>query len=154
MGSPSVSKIDTALIGVTRLGFDTAPFIYFVERNPKYLALTREIIRRVDTGIVAGYSSVISLTEVLTQPLRLGNAALANEYRNLLLHSRNFTLLPIDVGMAESAANLHARYGLRTPDALQIATVLSAKCEVLLTNDTNLKRVTELRILVLDDLEL
>jgi predicted nucleic acid-binding protein len=43
---------------------------------------------------------------------------------------------------------------LRTPDALQIATALEAGCEAFLSNDAGLRRVTELRVLILDDLEL
>jgi predicted nucleic acid-binding protein len=39
-------------------------------------------------------------------------------------------------------------------DALQIAVALEAGCEAFLTNDRTLKRVTELRVLVLDELEL
>jgi predicted nucleic acid-binding protein len=39
-------------------------------------------------------------------------------------------------------------------DALQIATALIAGCAALLANDTRLQRVTELRVLVLDELEL
>jgi predicted nucleic acid-binding protein len=39
-------------------------------------------------------------------------------------------------------------------DALQVATALNSSCEAFLTNDSNLKRVTQLRVLVLDELEL
>jgi predicted nucleic acid-binding protein len=49
---------------------------------------------------------------------------------------------------------ISARYSLRTPDALQVATALAAGCAALLTNDVRLQRVTELRVLVLDELEL
>ena len=47
-------KLDQVLEGVTRLGFDTALFIYFVERHSSYVDLLREIIRRVDVGTIAG----------------------------------------------------------------------------------------------------
>ncbi|HEX8180785.1 MAG TPA: hypothetical protein VF525_14645 [Pyrinomonadaceae bacterium] len=38
------------------------------------------------------------------------------------------------------------------PDALQIATALQAGCEAFLTNDAARQRVTDLRVLVLDQL--
>jgi hypothetical protein len=44
--------------------------------------------------------------------------------------------------VAERAAELRARYNLRTPDALQVATALVRRCEAFLTNDARLKRVT------------
>lgn len=149
-----MTRLADALAGVTRLGLDTAPFIYFVERHAAYVDLVRAALRTVDFGAIRAYSSVATLTEVLTQPLRLGNAILADEYRQLLLNGRNLTLLPINVPTAELAAELRARYKLRTPDALQVAAALDAGCEAFLCNDAGLRRVTELRVLVLDDLEL
>ncbi len=146
-------KLDEALASVTVLGFDTAPLIYFVERHPAYVDMMREVLRRVDTGALMGYSSVVTLTEVLTQPKRVGNTTVETEYRDLLLHSRNFGLVSIDASIAEQAADLRARYRLRTPDALQIAAALTAGCEAFLTNDPPLKRVAELQVLVLDELK-
>jgi len=149
-----MTKLDDALIGVTKLAFDTSPFIYFVERHPTYLDLMREIIRRVDQASFTGWSSTVTLAEVLTQPKRLGKTQVEIEYKDLLLNSNNFTLLEIDVVVAETSADLRARYNLRTPDALQIAAALSVGCDAFLTNDSAHKRVNELRVLVLDELEL
>ena len=56
-------KLDDALAGVVRLGFDTAPFIYFIERHPKYVDVMREVIRRIDSGAIASYGSALTLTE-------------------------------------------------------------------------------------------
>lgn len=145
-------QLDQLLSSVTALGFDTAPFIYFVERHPTYVDLMREIIRHIDAATIAGYSSVVTLTEVLTQPKRIGNKTVQNEYRDLLLYSRNFELIPIDASIAERAADIGAQYNLRTPDALQIATALIAGCEAFLTNDLALKRVAEMQIIVLEEL--
>jgi len=147
-------KLDEALAAVTALGLGTPPFIYFIEQHPSYLTVVREIFRRVDSMAIAGYSSMITLTEVLTQPKRLQNSTVENEYLSLLLYSRNFTLIPIDYTVAERAADLRARYRLRTPDALQLAASLNIGCEAFLTNDAALQRITELRVLILDQLEL
>jgi len=147
-------KLDDALGSVQRLGLDTAPFIYFLERNPAYVTVVREVVRRISTGVLSGHTSTITLTEVLVQPLRLGNAALAQRYRRFLSRSRNLSLEPISASVAERAADLRARYGLRTPDALQVAAALGAGCDAFLTNDGQLQRVTELRVLVLDELGL
>lgn len=146
--------LEEALTGITALGFDTSPLIYLVERHPTYADIVREVVRRMDTGTIAGYSSVVTLTEVLTLPKRLGNMTLEQAYRDILLHSNHFALLPIDAAIAEQAAALRAQYTLRTPDALQIATALHAGCQGFLTNDTALRRVISPRVLVLHELEL
>ena len=153
MGSP-VMTLDAALVGVTHLGLDTAPLIYFIERHPTYIERVRAVVQRIATGTLTGHTSVITLSEVLVKPLRLGQTALAQRYRHFLSHSRNLVLHTLDAAIAERAAELRARYGLRTPDALQIATALAAECTALLTNDRQLQRVTDLRVLVLDELEL
>jgi len=91
---------------------------------------------------------------VLVKPLLTADHDLAATYRDLLLHSAEFETLPLDQPIAEHAADLRARYNLQTPDALQIAAALRDGCQAFLTNDLRLKRVTELRVLVLDELEL
>lgn len=149
-----MTKLDAALAGVTRLGFDTAPVIYFIEAHPQYDALVTEVFQRVTDGVLSGFTSVITLAEVLVHPFRHEDAGLQKEYRDLLLHSDHFQTVSIDPDTAERAAELRARYNVRTPDALQIATALAAGCEAFLTNDPVFKRVTELRVLVLDELEL
>lgn len=149
-----MTKLDQAMAGVTRLGFDTSPVIYFIEATARYDALVTEIFQRVSNGIPEGITSVITLTEVLIHPLRRGDAALQRQYGDLLINAANFQALPIDIKTATSAAHLRARYNLRTPDALQVATALAADCDAFLTNDSALQRVSELRVLVLDQLEL
>jgi len=149
-----VTRLDVALAAVTRLASDTAPIIYFVEAQPRYDLLVMNVFQRIANGAIIGVTSVITLSEVLIQPLRQGNAVLQQDYRDLLLHSANFQTLSITPEIAERGAELRARYNLRTPDALQVATGLVAGCEAFLTNDRGLQRVTELRVLVLDDLEL
>ena len=57
-------KLDDALQGVSSLAFDTAPIIYFVEANPTYDKLVTNIFNRVAAGVVEGWTSVISLSEV------------------------------------------------------------------------------------------
>ena len=147
-------KIDDALRGVSRLAFDTAPIIYFVEANPTYDSLVSNIFSRVADGEIEGWTSVISLSEALVQPIVAGRTDLQKSYRELLLKSSNFHTLPIGTTVAEGAARLRAIYGLRLPDAIQIAFAIDKGCQALVCNDHAMRRVTELSVLVLDDLEL
>lgn len=154
MGKSSLIKLNDALENISTAAFDTAPIIYFVEANPNYDALMTEIFQRVDDGKIAGYTSVISLCEVLVHPVRNQNHALKRRYVDILQNSPNFFTKFINSSVAETAAELRAKYNLRTPDALQIATALENNCDAFLCNDNALKRVSELRNLVLDELTL
>ena len=61
--------------------------------------------------------------------------------------------MPIDEVIARRAAQLRARYPLALDDAFQIVTAIIAQCDAFLTNDATLKRVTELNVIVLDEVE-
>jgi predicted nucleic acid-binding protein len=52
----------------------------------------------------------------------------------------------VDRDQIRSAAQLRARYGVRTPDALQLAAALSTRCTAFLTNDRRLPSVGGLRV--------
>jgi predicted nucleic acid-binding protein len=153
MGQPSL-KIGEILPEIKRLYIEAAPLIYYVEENETYADQMDLIVAYLENTPAEAVSSVITLTEVLTHPLRLDKTELVRQYRDILLNSESFRLVPVDAAIAETAANLRAQYNLRTPDALHIATAVASDCDAFLTNDLAIKRVTELRILILDDLEL
>src|SRR5262245_5160325 len=140
MGRSSMN-ISVALAHVHRLYIETAPLIYYVEENLTYVAKMDAIIEAIEHTSIEAISSVIILSEVLPQPIKLGNSKLEQEYRNILLHSGGFSLLPVTARIAESAAELRARYNLRTPDALHVATAIATGCDAFLTNDGGIKRV-------------
>ncbi len=145
--------VDEALDGIGLLYVETAPFIYFVERHPTYIERMRAVFQHVHPEITPVITSAITLTEVLTLPIKLKQQHYHHEYREMLLNTEAISTLPVDAFIAEQAAHFRAKYSLRTPDALHIATAVSAACEAFLTNDLALKRVTEVHVLVLDELE-
>ncbi|MEZ4667866.1 MAG: PIN domain-containing protein [Anaerolineae bacterium] len=146
-------KISQALAGVQVLGVDTSPFIYLVEKHPVYEGRVVSIFQEVNSGAIQAVTSMLTLTEVLTMPLAKKQPHYVREYREMLLNTQSIVAVKIDQQIAERAAELRARYGLKTPDAMQVATCLEMNCDALVTNDLGLKRVSELRVLVLDELE-
>jgi len=114
----------------------------------------KRFFQDVNTGRIEAITSVIVLTEVLTKPLKVGDKVVEQAYRRLLQNTQHITLKPVTDSIAERAADLRQRYNLKTPDALHLATAIDQACEAFLTNDLTLRRVTELRVLVLDDLEI
>ncbi|MEB2287133.1 MAG: PIN domain-containing protein [Anaerolineae bacterium] len=147
-------RLAEALIGVGRLCIDTAPFIYYAERSPGRVDKMRAIFLPVHEGRITAFTSALTLTEALTKPIQARDAELIRLYQTMFRQSRYITLVPIDAGLAERAAELRARYSLKTPDALQVATALWTGCDAFLTNDLNIRRVEDMRVLVLDELEL
>jgi predicted nucleic acid-binding protein len=147
-------KIATALQGVVRLFLDTAPVIYYVERNPTYAPLVDDIFDRVDAGALRAVTSPITLGECLVVPIRQGLAQAQRDFTDLIVSGTNVAFSALDVPTAQQAAELRARYNLNLLDAFQVAVALTSGCDAFLTNDRALLCVRELPILVLDDLEL
>lgn len=147
-------NVKDAFKSIHRLYIETAPLIYYVEENLTYLALMDTIVEYLEDKPIEAISSSIILTEVLNQPIRSGRFDLEQAYKNILLNNSTFRLMDVTPTIAENAAKLRAKYNLRTPDALHVATALQTNCNAFLTNDLGLKRVNEIVVLVLDDLEL
>jgi predicted nucleic acid-binding protein len=145
-------NVAEALAGVSRLFLDTAPVIYHVEGNATYRSRTRPIFQRLSRGDLQPVASAMTLAECLVHPLRAGDAELAERFRRTITRGRNTRYIGVDA-VVERAAQFRAGYGLRLVDSFQTAAALAAGCDAFLTNDRDMKRVTELRILVLDDLE-
>ncbi|MCK6509189.1 PIN domain-containing protein [Myxococcota bacterium] len=140
-----------ALANVTRLGFDTAPLIYFVEAHATYSSVMFDVMRSIDQGSLFGVTSVLTLLELLTKPIQQGDLALQNEYVELLTTASGFEVIDITPNVAQDAARLRVRYRLKTPDALQIAVAVVSGCQAFITNDSTFRRVGEMRVFLLDD---
>ena len=130
---------------------DTAPLIFFIEKNPKYSAIVKPVVALIDSGQAKGLTSTITLLEVLVLPLREGNKKLADAYRSILLSSKNLETCEISNAISEKAAALRAKYGFKTPDSIQLATAIIRRMDYFLTNDLALKQVNEIKVVVLED---
>ncbi|MDQ3705816.1 MAG: type II toxin-antitoxin system VapC family toxin [Chloroflexota bacterium] len=147
-------KIADALVGVSSIFLDTAPVIYYVENNPHYHDLVRDVFDRVDAGSLSAVTSPVTLSECLVAPYRLRLTSLQQDFTDLIVAGRNTTFVPINDDSARAAAELRARYNLTLLDALQVGVALSVGCEAFLTNDSTMRRVSELHVLIVDDLEI
>ena len=130
---------------------DSPVIIYSVERVEPYSALLDPLWRQVETGECFVVSSELVVAEILVKPIREGNSALAMELRSVL-DSSDLSLVPATRPVWDEVARLRAMTGLKTPDALHVATSLMAGCDLFITNDDDFRRVADLPIVVLDDL--
>lgn len=134
------------------IGLDTSVFIYVLERHPIYAGIASEILRLVQNRLVSGVTSVVTIMETLVKPLQLNRTETARQYDRLIRNFPNLSLIEIDLSMSRHAAALRAKYGLGAPDALHVAACLSVGATVFVTNDSVLRRIGELEVIVLDDL--
>ena len=139
-------------LGGSVVGLDTAPLIYYIEKHPVFIARIKPFFEAAERNEFSLVTSFVTLIEVLIQPIREGKPELAQEYRDILLHSPALSAIPLDNGIAEEAAALRARHHIRTPDAIQLATAIRANASWFLTNDAELAKVPEISVLALSRL--
>lgn len=144
-------SIVAALGSARRIGIDTPIFIYYIEQSSSRASAATALLRAVEDGRFEGITSIVTLLEVMIRPLRLERPEIADTYEALLGNIPNLVIVSLDARVARIGAELRATYGLRTPDALQIAAALAHGAEAFITNDRRLRCVGEIRVMVLED---
>ncbi len=126
---------------MSRIFLDTNFFIYLIEGGGSpQAARAKYLLRAFSSRRDEVFTSVMSLGEVLVSPLRNGDLALAQRYRQIF-RGRGVTVLPFIEPAAEAFARI--RLGsIKPPDAIQLATAATAGCDLFLTNDDRLLGVT------------
>ena len=130
---------------------DTVPIIYYME-SELHIEKLEPLFDRISKGKLNAVTSTITLLEVLVQPYRKGDIELANSYRDILLKSKNFSVVPLVEEISEKAAELRAEYNIKTPDAIQLSTAILSNATAFLTNDFELGKIDDLDVIILDDL--
>lgn len=123
---------------------DSAPIIYLLEANETFAEHFAPMFQRHEQGEIVLAVTTVTIAEVLKGPLRLGEEALAKRYRTVL---ETWQVVDFTSAIAESAARLRGRYGLKLPDAIQIASALSINADALVTHDRDFSNVRGLRVL-------
>ena len=110
--------------------------IYFVEEHPHF---GPAISKAIEASANARFciSPLVEL-ECLVMPLRQCNQALINRYE---MFFQDYVRLEISTDIYRDAAELRARHGLKTPDALHLSTAQSHGCSGFWTNDERLHTI-------------
>lgn len=123
------------MMGKRLVYLDTCAIIALVEGKGDVRAKLAEKLRNASLAV-----SDLGWLECAVGPQRTNNSVLLARYRA-------FFALPevvrfgLDRGVFEHAAELRARHGWKTPDALHVAAAISARCDAFLTFDQRLVAV-------------
>lgn len=123
---------------------DTAPIIYVLEGHRTLAAHFAPLFKRHEAGDLALAVTTVTIAEVLAGPLKTGEEAMARRYRAAM---EAWLVVDFTADIAESAARLRIRYGLKLPDAIQLASALAVNADALVTHDRDFERVTGIRVL-------
>ena len=131
---------------------DTAPLIYFWEKHDKYFGLMMRFFDSVYALNIQCIVSLITYIEVITYPSRIGDVRTAGKYRNYLVNSRNFQMAPLTLAVADRTPFYRNQYGLKTPDAIQLATADVLGADYVITNDREWRKVASPQVVLVGDL--
>lgn len=112
---------------------DACLWIYAIERDPVYGDRVLSALQ-ADADSRFATSPLVKL-ECLVKPLRTGNLVLQRHYEAALAQCEH---IPMNEATFLQAAQLRARFNLRTPDALHLACAQMHGCDALWTNDDRL----------------
>lgn len=112
---------------------DSCLVIYAVENDPLFGKPVRDLMTRFAQHQFA-ISPLVKL-ECLVKPMKSGDVALQRYFESALSQLK---LLELSDSVFVLAAQLRARFGLKTPDALHLACAQHHECTALWTNDERL----------------
>jgi predicted nucleic acid-binding protein len=147
------AKLAAELRKYAVIGIDSAVLIYHLEDTTPYSDLTEETFAAVAAGAPRAVISTVSVAEALVKPYADGRTERVDAFDRFMRSLPNAACVAPDYETAKDAARLRARYGLRTPDALLIATTRRHGGRAFLTNDDGLRKMRgeDLGVIVLDD---
>ncbi len=144
------------MIDFKRAFVDTAPFIYFIEKdsnNPQYYEKVKNFFKYGYDNDNKFVTSVITMEEYFVFPYRNNDYSYIDMF-NRLVEITDMEVVEINQEIAQKAAQIRAEYkGFKAMDALQLAVACLSKCDLFLTNDKQLKQFKDIKCVTVDELE-
>jgi predicted nucleic acid-binding protein len=135
-------------MGMSRIFWDTNLFVYLLESNEEFSAMTRELrvrmLRRGDQLL----TSTMTLGEVLVKATQAGDADRCRKYERAIALSA--TIVPFDGTAARHYASIKSSRSVQSPDAVQLSCAASVGVDLFITNDDRLqnKQVSGIQFIV------
>lgn len=137
----------------SKIYIDTAPFIYYLEKNTLYFDRIRNFFMQCHSDKIPLETSVITFEEYCVYPLSIGsNQSIANFEK--FIEGMNINVLNIDKQIAFEAAKIRSKYQtFKALDSIHLATAIMSGCKTFITNDKQLRQIQELNVVTMDDLQ-
>ena len=123
---------------------DAAPVIYVLEGHPTLGARFWPLFDAQAQGRLRFATTTITIAEVMTGPLKLGDEEKARRTRTIL---ESWRVVALDSNVAESAARLRASLNMKLYDAVVLASALAINADAIVTHDRDFSRVKGLKVI-------
>lgn len=136
-----------------RVYLDSCIIIYLTEgRADLRDRISRGLLATEDTPPTVVFTD-LSRLECRVKPLAAGDATILANYDEFFA-TPGYVKFVIDTAAFDLATELRARHGLKTPDALHLASAIASGCDEFWSNDERLATAMDvrLRMLTIDQL--
>jgi predicted nucleic acid-binding protein len=127
------------------IAIDSNVFIYWLERNPEFYAVSTQLIKQVYSGDQPASCSAIVLTEIYNG---------SDQTIEAILKLPNLSIIPAVKEVTELAGKLRYKYNLKVIDAIHAASALHSGASSIITNDITFskKKIPGLTVTLLTQL--
>lgn len=130
-----------------RIGVDTCVLLHFLNDDD---IKKRKLLGDLLSQTKEIYASTMTFVEAAVHPWRKKDKKMIDFIEDLPRICENFSYVDMTILIASAAAFLRANYSwLKTPDAIHMATAMVKKCDYFLTCDKKLKKIKEIRVVVI-----
>ena len=137
---------------MSKIYFDTTPLIYFLDDEKPFSDKVASFIFDHQEDDDFYLTSTITDAEYLVFPYRTEDTDKIQAYEKFIADF-GFQIVETNRAITKQAAKLRAKYpGIKGMDAIHLATSIYFNCDTFLTNDTQLRQVTEANVVLVDDL--
>jgi predicted nucleic acid-binding protein len=122
--------------------------IYLVEQNPVWWPRIAARVATIRSGGDRLAVSDFTRAECLVGPYRANDTSLLAKYASFFADP-DIEVLSITAAACERGAQIRATYNFKIADAVHIGAAIEHRCDILLTNDLQLARCTDIAIEIL-----
>ena len=119
---------------------DTNILLNVKNREEPYYEYSRQVLDAIDDGRIHAVISVVSIAELCAGYYSAGDERGKQELLIHLLTSKGYSVVELDVRLADAAGRIRAETGLRLPDAIIVSSGLERGATCAATHDEEFKR--------------
>jgi predicted nucleic acid-binding protein len=130
-------------MGVVTAVLDTNVFLNVPNRENPYYISSKQVLDAADDGRIHAIVSAVSIAEICSGYHSAKDKHGKEEFIMHLIPSQTFTIVNLDIKLADAAGMICAETGLRLPDAIIVASGLAKQATYIVTHDEEFKKAKQ-----------
>jgi predicted nucleic acid-binding protein len=137
-----------------RISLDTNVILNVINKEELFFDSSRQLLDKISDGELEGVISTVVLSEFLTGFYMNNDIKSSKIFKESLIESRTFIIMPVDTQIADLAAKIRSKDKIKLPDAIILATAILSKSTYLVSSDADIIYRTDYGINIVDSNEL